>query len=641
MDTSRPNCAPGLIRRGKTKIAKVARARFGNLGTLVVFPGILRCFLLFVVAVSLSGPARGGDRPVADLFPAETLAYAEATDFPKLAPTLAAWVKDTALADGVAAQHDRRDAIKEFKFLPTQADLARLGLLASPEFLADLAKVRGAAVAFTGFNEKHQPRLVLAVRLGDSTALSLYARMLVTADPDTRRVESVEGVPICQYRPTGGPSYGPDGQIVPMNASKAAVGSFEPTYAFTPGLLVIGSDPPAVADVIRRHLGKEPKPSLATASAFRSTDHPPGDVFLFAKPADLVARLDSANKAAGNPNDPDWLAAVKLALNPKAVPIVTGTLRLDPDGWSMTLTAASAPNEKSPLLALLGGEASTSPVPLPGGLGASGSVALPAAKDRAGAVFDVADAVAKAVGCLGPLPGERYVGSPDVGPLLGSVRNVGIEFPVKDSRPIVVLTCDSADAAAAWVAAVPALVQKTLRSSAATLPVVETVAGVTVSAVTTGESGAGHFYYAAKGPRVAAGFDRPALLAALAREAKPAADRVHAAVAVSPLTLFERFGPAAPAAFPALGVAAVVGPAPQALPAAPTVTLKDVLAPVPPVSATLLRENGKLVLRFEQTRWNDVRVRVLDTAVSWWNHYLTGVRQPATPFFPHGLGFDR
>src|SRR6478609_1249736 len=104
-------------------------------------------------------PARGGDRPIAALFPSDTLAYAEATDFAALAPVLSAWVKGTTLAGGVQAQHDHRDSIRDHKQVPQQADLAKLGLLAAPEFHADLARLKGVAAAFTGFNDKHEPRL--------------------------------------------------------------------------------------------------------------------------------------------------------------------------------------------------------------------------------------------------------------------------------------------------------------------------------------------------------------------------------------------------------------------------------------------------------------------------------------------------
>jgi hypothetical protein len=594
---------------------------------------------LCVVASALA-PARGGDRPIADLFPADTLAYAEATDFAHLAPVLASWVKGTTLAGGVSAQHDRRDSIRDHKQVPQQADLAKLGLLAAPEFHADLARLKGVAVAFTGFNDKHEPRLVLAVLLGDSTTLSLYARQLVTADPDVRRVDSVEGVPVCQYRPFGGPGYGPDGNVLPLNTSKPPAGPFEPTYAFTPGLFVLGSDVSAVKDVIKRYLGKEPAPSLHSVEEFRKTERSKGDVYLFARPAEIVAALDAANKATET-HDSDWLAVVKLAVNPKAVPVVSGAIRLKPDGWAVELTSAVASGEKSPLLELLGGVPGPTATDLHGGNSLVGSLTLQPAEKRAAAILDTADAVAKALGCLGPLPRERYAGEPNVRTLLGSVRGVRTEWPAKEkSKPVIVLECDSAAAAAAWVAAAPVLVQKSLRAAAPTAPVSEPAGGVTVHALTTGDSGLGTLFYAAKGPLTATGFDRAAVLTALNREAKPGSPTT-ASLTVTPLALYDWFGPPAPPPFPALGVAAVTGTMPQALPTAPPVTLKDALTPIPPMSAFALRENGRLVVRVEQTKWDAVRVSVIDAAVTWYDRYLAEVRQPQNMFLPRGLWLDR
>jgi hypothetical protein len=630
--------------RARSKMREIAtfvRSQSGDLTISGKNPGKTRLrTLVALVALGLLAPARAGDRPIANLFPADTLAYAEATDFVHLAPVLASWVKGTTLAGGVSAQHDRRDSIRDHKQVPQQADLAKLGILAAPEFHADLARLKGVAVAFTGFNDKHEPRLVLAVLLGDSTALSLYARQLVTADPDVRRVDSVEGVPVCQYRPFGGPGYGPDGNVLPLNASKPPVGPFEPTYAFTPGLFVLGSDAAAVKDVIKRYLGKEPAPSLLSVEAFRKIERPKGDVVLFARPAEIVAALDTANKATET-HDPDWLAVVKLAVNSNAVPVVSGAIHLKPDGWALELSTVVASGEKSPLLDLLGGVPGLTATDLPAGTGLIGSLTFPPVAKRVAAVFDTADALAKAVGCLGPLPGERYAGEPNVRTLLGTVHGVRTEWPAKEkSKPVIVLECDSAAAAAAWVAAAPLLVQKTLRSTAPTAPVSEPAGGVTVHALTTGDSGLGTLFYAAKGPLAAAGFDRAAVLTALNRDAKPGSPAT-ASLTVTPLALYDWLGPPAPPPFPALGVAAVTGTMPQALPTAPPVTVKDVLAPLPPMSASVLRENGKLTVRVEQTKWDAVRVSVIDAGVTWYDRYLAEVRQPQNMFLPRGLWLDR
>ncbi len=362
-----------------------------------------------LLAAALAAPPVPPPTDPAALFPASALAYAELVRPGDVLPAVAAAVAASPLADSVPFAHDRRDKGATVADVSGKAGLGAVGLLLSPEALADLGRVRGAAVALTGFDAQHNPQIAAAVLVGDASAVAVAARGLLTLHPTLRRVGAEGGVPIFQRRPTPVTYEGPNGRPRPQTDPPPAAGPYEPTVAYAPGLFVAGSSVPAVADVIRRFRGAEPAPSLAAAGWLRDADalrKRPG-LFAAADVPALCARLDAANKAAGDVIDADAYALFKMAVGAKTLDRAAVHVAPTDAGLVATLDARVAPNAASPLLTLLAGPGGgwAALRPAPAGAVAAGGVGLPA-DGRAAAVLALCDAVAKANGVIGKLPSD-------------------------------------------------------------------------------------------------------------------------------------------------------------------------------------------------------------------------------------------
>lgn len=108
-------------------------------------------------------------------------------------------------------------------------------------------------------------------------------------------------------------------------AGKATEGPYDPTFAYAPGLFVVGSSKAALAPVVRRFLGEE-KETLRGTHGFRAAAagyRKPG-LFCYANAPLLFATAAAAGRARGEPLDSDYLALMKLAANPKALGAVAG-----------------------------------------------------------------------------------------------------------------------------------------------------------------------------------------------------------------------------------------------------------------------------------------------------------------------------
>src|SRR5262249_29148096 len=125
---------------------------------------------VWTAPVSAAPPA-----DIAELFPPGTLAYAELHNPVELAPQLAAVFKGTALEDSIPFIHGRKDAAKTLFDLNGKRQLALLGLLTSPEMLAEFKKLHVAG-GLTGFTENGDPDAALVVLTHDSPAAGLAAR---------------------------------------------------------------------------------------------------------------------------------------------------------------------------------------------------------------------------------------------------------------------------------------------------------------------------------------------------------------------------------------------------------------------------------------------------------------------------------
>lgn len=494
--------------------------------------------LLLAAALALGAPLRAAPpADVADLFPPGTLAYAELHAPADLAPQFAALVKGTPLADGVAFVHEKRAAAKTVAELRATEELAAVALLAAPEVLAEFGKLRGVAVGVVGFGATGEPEAALAVLTGDSAAFGLAARALVTAAPNVRKVAEVGKVPVYQFRAPA-VNYDNTGRPVLDTSKPPAEGARQATFAHLPGLFVAGTSRAAVGAVVQRFTG-DARGSLRDAAGFRAAAaefRKPG-LFFYASAPDLFAALDAAGRARGDVAAPEWLTALRVVAGDKALKHVAGRAHFRDGGLAVECATALDPAHTSALAALLAGGAAQPELLAHARRPAIGAVAvaLPP-KDRAAALTGFLDALAKAGGEIGRLPGEALkeleaehkVPVRDV--LLGKVRAVTVAVPVKQELPkgavplpVFVLHTEDAATATAWEEALPKLVS-VLAGDAPARPSSEPVGGVKVLSLPgTGLPWKAPVHYARAGTRVAVGLDRKLVGGALAADAAGAA----------------------------------------------------------------------------------------------------------------------
>ncbi|MBX9627222.1 MAG: hypothetical protein K2X82_25690, partial [Gemmataceae bacterium] len=481
-----------------------------------------------VVLLALAAPAAAAPPDPAALFPADTLAYAELHDPAAVAPDLAALVRGSALDDIVGYVHKKRDGTTEPRDLQKD-EIALLGLVASPEFAAELPRLRVAA-GLLGFTDRGEPRWAVAVLTGDSPAAGLVAKgFLATAD-GLRKVGAVGDVPVFQYRQ---PMYVYDQaenrqKLDTTNAP--AEGAHEPTFATVPGLFVVGTDKAAIGELVNRFRGKGGA-ALAGAATYReATAHRRPGLFVYADARAFAAAHTNALKAAGRGTEPDALGWFKLVADVRAVRYVAGVVQVRDGGLAVSAVTAFEPGKASPLLTILGGPAADAGLLryAPGPAAVAVAAALPEA-GRAAAVVGFLDALAKAGGGLGPLPSDRVkeldakYGTKSADELAARLRAVTVVLPAKQELPkgaaplpTLVLHADGPDAAAAWLAFLPRLAGHVAKTDPPQ-PATEAIGGVKVySLPAAGMPGNSPIHYAAKGAAVAIGQDRAVVAAAVA-----------------------------------------------------------------------------------------------------------------------------
>lgn len=515
------------------------------------FTRCLAACLILAGAAPVCAPARAAEPPadLAKLFPVGTLAYAELVNPGELAPELASVFKGTALEDSISFIHGKKDAAKTLLDLNGKETLSVLGLLASPEMMGELKKLH-IAVALTGFSANGDPDFALVVLTHDSPASGLAARAYITMSPTLRRVGEVSKVPVFQRR---SPNINYDNNGVPtiQNDKPLADGPHEPTFAYTPGLFVLGSSKAAVGGVVKRFLGEEKTESLANLALFTdaAAAHRKTGLFYFVNFPEFSAKFDAANKLRGRERgveelvkplegahaagDLDLFAWFKLTANPKAVKSVAGLVRFRDGGVSATLAAAFDPAHKSPLLDFLSGAGAKLEL-LHSARGPSTfaiGVTLPE-KNRAASVVNFLDAMAKASGTLGRLPSEavreleQKLKVAITKDLIEKTRAVTVFLPTSQELPkgakplpILVLHAEDAATAGAWEGFIPQLVGD-LAGGAAAQASSETIGGVKVLSL----PGAGlpfnaPVHYARSGTALAIGLDRKHVAAAVKADA--------------------------------------------------------------------------------------------------------------------------
>jgi len=463
---------------------------------------------IVVWSYSLCSAAEPTD--IADLFPAGTLAYAEVTKPAATADVIAALVKGTLLADSLGFTHDRRDKIARIGQMQAISRSSALTLFMSPEALAELKRIRGAALGLTGFDPKTgAPQFAFVILTGESNALGLLARTYLLTSSDVRRVGKVDDVAVYQNRaPTGGvvaidideheriekPIEKPVEK--PAEPQVVAEGQNETTYLYAPGLIVVGSSKSAVADVYRRFRANlKMSPALGSSTAFAQVAElrkQPGVVF-FAQPPAFEKAYDQARSfPAARIFNAELFAFGRFLLVPKQIPILAGRLDLASKSISLTLTVEHQDPASSPFMALLASpnaDATRLRLGIPGQPWGA-TVTLPAKENRAATVLAFCDAIAKSQGKLGPLPSEiakeSAKDSMAFEPLLATVSAVTLSQPSSQqlpknvpNLPLMILHLEDEAAAKKWESSLPKLCS-ILTSTEAAEPTSETIGNVKV-----------------------------------------------------------------------------------------------------------------------------------------------------------------
>lgn len=493
-------------------------------------------FLSALIVPALATAARAEVTDPAELFPPRVAAYAEITRPAELAAGLAAVFG----GDPTTAARTRAGDATGPNDTFAARRAALWSLLTSPEFLAESKRVRGAAVGVRGFTSRGEPQLVAVFLLGESHAAGLAARAFLTTEPDLAGVATAGEVTIFQHRPAG---LRPPRDRVQESASRdgsASDDAWEPTYAYTPGLFVVGTDVLGVSRVVARFTGRSDGSALARGESFwrARQAHDRSGVFLYVDLPTLVERHDEA-ASRGRRTDPGWLAFTRFAVNPRAVKSLSGSLTLGRESLTLTVETALPTDAASPLAAALLGTA-VGPARLRFVAGQplwAATTTLPPV-NRAKTVLALADAVAKSRGALGELPSEAVArAAGGAGPTVADLLDTAFALTVfatatpNGTSPVVVFHTGGIADAERWDRGWPGVVSLLAGSTGGAEPSSELVGGVLVR--TLALEGLPAIHAARVGSAVAVGSDRRVVAeAAAGTGSEPAVPATAQAAAV-------------------------------------------------------------------------------------------------------------
>lgn len=636
--------------------------------------------VLACLALAAAAPA-AEPTDVAALFPPGTLAFAEVTDPAQVAPLVAGVVQGSVLQDSIPLVHDRKDKSKDLRDFNGKQELAWLGLLASPEVLAEFKKLRGVGVGLIGFGDRGDPDIALAVLTGESNALGAAFRAFLTLEPTVRKVGAIGNVAVYQFRAPV-MKYDEQGRPKVDNDKPPAAGLNEATFAYVPGLVVIGTSVPAVGEVVKRFTG-EAKESLAALPAFKAAAevHRKPGVFFYAPVPELCGKLEAAAKQRGDLVGPDLLSWAKLLANTKAAKTVAGRVAVRDGGLVVTVGCGFAPGQKSPLLDLLSAPGVMVEwlrhAPRPASM--AFAVAFPE-RNRGPAVIAFLDALANSTGELGRLPGEAVRELDEkfkikvADDLLGKTRGATVVMPMSQqlpkgatALPLVVFHTETPEAAAAWEEFLPKLVGDLSGTNPPPAPSSELVNGVKVLSLPgTGLPWKGAVHSARKGSAIAVGLDRQLVAAAVTGDAAgsvlggdrppvvPDAGGAAAIGILSPGAVFRAFadpkpitGPVVPVtgpgtAKPQPGGGAVASP-PDALKqdeAKAWAAFLTAIDALPPATVVIRRVGDELVADFHQPKVQGGELTpVINAGVAWFDKLLNLMPDPNNPggmYLPRG-----
>lgn len=582
-------------------------------------------FAAAIILVSVSSHAFAADREPASLVPANVLAYVELCDPSAVAEAWAGWMKGTAFDGTLKTASDRRDRSTEFKHLAAITQLGQISLLASPEARSEIRKLKGAAVALTGFDEKGNPEFVAFALTGESAVAGLLVRSFLTCNPDIRRVATVDGVPLFQYRLPPTPQYDANGKPLPNPPDVAKVDEAMLTFASVPGLFVAASRPKLVEETMKLWNGKG-KESLAESPRFRvTTKTSTGSVLAVTFPQKLFAAYVESLKKSGVDVDPEWLAWPRFVVKPDAIQSLTATLTFASDGWDMTASIESDPKITSPLLGLFGERvAMTTSLPVTGL-----TMAIPGRKSES--ILAFADAVAKTSGVAGRLPSdvvakaERESGAKWTKEIIPSLKSVSLDLGSRDdahTKPAILLTFDSSGEV--WESAIPGLLRAADPKDQVVTPSEEMVGSIKVKSYAIRSGPWPAIHTAQSGNRMAIATSRTDAVRVISSQ--PLLDPSTATI----------LGNLAPEWFAPRDDRK---PIPVKPPFAPPPTLADMLRQFPPVKLSMSRDDGAahVTATLSHRDGNGTKIKLTAALANWLEHVIVEKGNPQSELIPGGL----
>ena len=617
-----------------------------------ILPASLALALLFAAV-----PARAEPKDIAELFPANSLAYIEINQPGVVAKDLAAFLKGTAFSK-TEPLLDRLFRKPRSEPINT-SDSGILTTILGPEMLRQAARFKGVAAALTGFDKNGSPEYVAIALTGDSQLPGSLMKAYLSARPDFRKIATVEGFDLYQQRQSiieedrWGLQVGPQ--------PEQPLRHFGPLYAYQQGIILTGSSKEQVSMAIRRWKNMEKSASLAAKSTFKeiAKQREVQGVFLFADARALLERFNFA-KREGREMEPFASVLLRRLIPAASVGTLIGRLDLKDQAIDLRFALKLDPKANSPLADLLSGPGlavtdlsclgKDSPLAL--------TLNLPLGEQRLPRLLTVLDAFTKATGTLGPtaseivkeLESQKLLASA----VLAKINRVTILMPPISSwpksgmpTPSILVHAETNEALETIEAAIPAVLE--MLSGTKSDPVTETIDGIKIRSLEGKASPMGQqVHYARKGNALCIGHDRkfladglradPATSIASINELIPTLKGIEKASAVGVWNWVDTLRPPTPpkqtandrprqgSTQPVIIDGPAFGHRPEMRGASrlPPRELLNLLQGLPPMLVTFGRDGDELRLELKQIDPRGLRAKAIDRWLEWFGRSSSG-----------------
>lgn len=473
--------------------------------------------LLVLPVVFWPAAAHAAPKDVAELFPADSLAYLEMCQPGATAKDLAAFFKGSVLENALPALDKIRDTHGQ--------GIHEAGLLTAffgPEMLKEANRFHGVAVALTGFDKRGDPEFVAVILAGDSQLPGFVMRAFLSSHPTLHKVDLIEDIGLYVERV----NQFIDDPLLGNPGMRREARNTGPVFAYEPGIILVGSNREHVASAIRRWKQKEKSESLAGKTAFKKAadQRQTTGLFLFADAKRLLERQAMPARDRKGP-EPFTTELLRKLLPPAGVETCTARLEFKPQGLDMRCSLKLVPKANNALANLLAGpgleiadlNGFVKETPLAVALN------LPSGEQRLPHLLEFLDRLAKATGTLGPTASEIVREMEEKKTLtsgsLAKIDRLSIVLPPpaswpKGSSPLptFVMHAETAEALESLENSIPVILE--LFGGQKADPVTETIDGVKIRSLEAKASPMGMaLHYARREKLLAVGADRRFLAA--------------------------------------------------------------------------------------------------------------------------------